>query len=81
MKPANGPYSLTTLPQPGVPSTTVRYEVTDEGIPTTFGLLVWVELPPPGMFVHGDVALRFLDEDSFVAINGADSYEGSYAPA
>ena len=81
MKPSNGSYRFTTLAQPGAPSTSVVYTVTDDGIPTTFGLLEWVEMPPPGMFVHGDVALRFTSETDFVALNGNASFAGTYAPA
>ena len=81
MKPPNGSYSLTTDPQPGLPSTTVRYTIDDDGIATTFGLLLWIELPPPGMFKKGDIGLRFTDATHFVAVNGTDSYSGTYAPS
>lgn len=81
MKPQPGRYSLTTVSQPGIPSTTVVYEITDDGIPTTFGLLVWQESPPPGMFRDGDIAIRFIDGTHFVAVNGATNHGGTYAPA
>ena len=81
MKPSNGSYRLTTLAQPGFPSTSVVYTVTDDGIPTTFGMLEWTDLPPPGMFVKGDIALRFTTPTDFVALNGAASFAGTYAPA
>ena len=81
MKPANGAYSLTTDAQPGLGSTTVRYVVTDDGIDTTFGRLLWVETPPPGMFALPPIALRFEDSSHFTAINGSQSFTGSYAPA
>ena len=81
MKPANGRYVLTTLGQPGIPPTSVTYEVTDDGIPTTFGLLLWVENPPPGMFAKNDVAIRFTDSTNFIAVNGPDNHAGTYAPA
>jgi hypothetical protein len=80
MQPPPGTYRLTTDGTPTSPPTTVTYTVTPEGIPTTFGLLTWTENPPPGMYRKGEIGLRFLSSDPpvFVAVNGSESYSGTY---
>ena len=80
MKPGNGSYRLTTLPQPGIPSTSVVYTIDDAGLHTTFGILEWEPDPPPGAFVKGAIAIRFISPTEFVALNGPDNYAGTYGP-
>ena len=81
MKPNDGAYNLTTTAQPGIGATTVRYVIEDGHIDTTFGRLEWTDDPPPGMFINGAVALRFLDATHFVGVNGNTGYGGTYAAA
>lgn len=69
MRPMNGTYSVHANDGAGH-ETTVVYTVTDAGIMTTFGLLVWVDDPNGGRFQCGEVAIRCMGNGSGVAVNG-----------
>ena len=72
MKPANGVYRLTTN---GTPPVAVNYTVTDAGIPTTFGLMVWEEAGD--CYRKGTIAIECTGEGTFIAVNGPDNYSGT----
>jgi len=87
MKPADGNHTLVTdaVPAgpggvpPAQPSTSVTYLFDSAGMHTTFGILEWVESPPPGLYFKGDIAVRFIDTTHFVAVNGSAEYSGTWS--
>lgn len=72
MRPQNGWYLVHANDGQGH-VTTVTYEVRDEGIPTTFGLLAWNQAGD--RFQRGSIALRCNGSGTGVAVNGPDEYE------
>lgn len=73
MRPPNGPIVVHGTDGQGH-ETTVTYNVTDAGIPTTWGLLPWN--PAQDCFgPRGSIAIRCNGNGHGVAINGAENYE------
>ena len=80
-RPAAGSYRLTT----DSPSTSVVYSVTNDGIPTTFGLLEWVVDGTPqstnGHYQSGSVGITFYNDGTFVGSNNGTPYTGTWTAA
>ena len=74
MRPSNGWFTVTATDSQGH-VTTVTYEVKTEGIPTTFGLLVWHDDPDGGRFQRGSIALRCTGDGTGVAVNGVENFD------
>lgn len=78
-RPGNGPIRMQT----SSPPTDVVYQMTAGGLVTTFGTLGWVvdgEGEGNGHFQRQGVGITYYDDGSFVAVNGPDSYSGTWAP-
>lgn len=79
-RPTTGVYRLTTTS----PSTSVLYGIGAVGVYTTFGILEWVQDGSPagnGHYQRGDIGITFYDDGTFVAVNGSESYSGTWALA
>ena len=75
-KPTAGWYRLTTPGDPNanppVPPYTVNYQVTDAGIQTTFGLLVYEAAGDA--YRRGDIAISCTGEGTSIAVNGNEMF-------
>lgn len=78
-KPANGSWRLTTES----PATSVVYAVSSAGLRTTFGILVWVQdgSGDDGHFQKNGIGITFYDDGTFVAVNGSESFDGTWEAA
>lgn len=71
MRPPNGPVVVHAADGQGH-ETTVTYNVADDGIMTTFGLLKWKQ--SEDCFRLGSIAMRCNGNGTGVALNGPEEY-------
>ena len=73
MRPMNAWYTVHATGPEG--DTTTSYQVTDAGIPTTFGLLTWHDTPAPGHFGKGSIGIVCNGDGTGYAINGEQNFD------
>lgn len=74
VRPANGQHTLVVSSPPSV----VTYVFSPDGIRTSFGTLAWYDDPAPLHAQHGVIGITFYDDGTFVAVNGSESYAGTW---
>ena len=73
-----GVYRFTTTWQTPPSPTTVTYIVTEDTIKTTFGELEFHMDPDGGHYQVGAISLATSPDGTFVAINGGQSFGGTW---